>query len=73
MENWAYCGVGTDKGADIFIVAPTVVNSDDFNMPLDDKNRYRFMRALNMQKGIYEDGLRCTPRITPSSPSRPMC
>ena len=40
------------------IVAPTVVNSDDYNMPLDDKNRYRFMRALNMQKGIYEDGLR---------------
>ena len=58
MENWAYCGVGTDKGADIFIVGPTVVNSDDYNMSLDDKNWYRFMRALNMQKGIYEDGLR---------------
>lgn len=58
MENWAYYGVGAARDADIFIVAPTVGKYGDYNMPLDDKNKYRFTRSLNMQKGIYEDSLR---------------
>lgn len=58
MENWAYFGVGEGKDADIFIVAPTVGAYEDYNMPLDDKNRFRVTRSLNMQKGIYEGSLR---------------
>jgi len=57
-ENWAYYGVGEDKEADIFIVAPTVDMKSEYNMPIDDMNKSRLVRALNMQKGIYEDNLR---------------
>jgi len=58
LENWAYYGAGADSDADIFIVAPTVDSYDEYNMTCDDKNRFRFTRALNMQKGLYEDSLR---------------
>ena len=57
-ENWAYYGVGEDRDADVFIIAPTVDMRSEYNMPLDDKNKSRLTRALNMQKGIYEDSLR---------------
>ncbi len=57
-ENWAYYGVGEDKDADIFIVAPTVDMKSEYNMVVDDKNKSRLTRALNMQKDIYEDNLR---------------
>ena len=57
-ERWAYFAVGEDKDADIFIIAPTVDKYDEFNMTLDDNNKFRLVRALNMQKGIYEDGFR---------------
>jgi len=58
LENWAYYGVGEDRDADIFVIAPTVDKYDEYNMTLDDNNRFRLTRALNMQKGIYEDSLR---------------
>ena len=58
MENWAYFGAGADSDADIFIVGTTVDRYDEYNMTCDDKNRFRFTRALNMQKGLYEDSLR---------------
>ena len=52
-ERWAYFAVGEDKDADIFIIAPTVDKYDEFNMTLDDNNKFRLVRALNMQKGIH--------------------
>lgn len=58
MENWAFYGVGEDREADIFIIAPTVDKYDEYNMTIDDNNKFRLTRALNMQKGIYEDDLR---------------
>ena len=58
MENWAFYGVGEDREADIFIIAPTVDKYDEYNMTLDDNNKFRLTRALNMQRGIYEDDLR---------------
>ena len=57
-ENWAYYAVGDGRAADIFIVAPTVDMKSEYNMALDEKNLFRMKRALNMQKGIYEDELR---------------
>ena len=57
-ESWAFYAVGEDRYADIFIVAPTVDNRDEYNMTFDDDNLFRFKRALNMQKGLYEDSLR---------------
>lgn len=60
-EYWAYYGEGKDAQtaeADIFIIAPTVDKYDEYNMTLDDNNKFRLLRALNMEKGIYEDNLR---------------
>lgn len=57
-DRWAYFSVGEDRDADIFIVAPTVDKYDEFNMTLDENNKFRFIRALNMQKGLYEDSFR---------------
>lgn len=57
-ENWAYLGAGTDKPADVFLLCPTVHLGEGGlrNMPLDDgEARRRFVGALNMERGIYED------------------
>lgn len=58
-ENWAYLGVG-EKNTDLFLIAPTVYGSGTvFNMPVDDAaQRSRFVGALNMERGIYEDSCR---------------
>lgn len=55
---WAYYAVGEDKAADIFIIAPTVDMVSEYNMAVNEKNVLRLTRALNMQKGLYEDDLR---------------
>lgn len=57
-ENWAYHGIGETQDADVFLIAPTVFRGDEFilNMSVDDAEaRERFIGALNMQRGIYED------------------
>ncbi len=57
--NWAYYGIGEDKGADLFLICPTVDMKDEFNMSLDDeKTKASFLGALNMERGIYEDSTR---------------
>jgi len=61
-ENWAYFGIKTGlKEADLFLIAPTVFLGKEnvFNMSVgNDVMRQRFINALNMQRGIYEETCR---------------
>ena len=58
-ENWAYFNEGGGKGADIFLICPTVDMNDEYNMSLDDEEtKESFFGALNMERGIYEESLR---------------
>lgn len=58
-ENWAYYAVGEDKAADLFLIAPSVDTGDAFLMSLDDeKTKGKFLGALNMERGIYEENTR---------------
>lgn len=58
-ENWAYLGIGEDKKADLFLLCPTVYTGENTNMDLDDSEaRIKFIGALNMERGIYEDTCR---------------
>ncbi len=57
--NWAYFGEGEGKDADLFLIAPTVDVQDEYNMSMDDeKTKAKFLGALNMERGIYEDSTR---------------
>lgn len=59
MDNWAYYGIGDDKDADLFLIAPTVDINDEYNMSMDDKaTKENFLGALNMERGIYEGSTR---------------
>lgn len=58
LENWAYYAEGNDRDADVFVIAPTVDKYDEYNMTLDENNLFRLKRAINMQKGIYEESFR---------------
>lgn len=54
--NWAFCGVGENRAADLFIICPTVDMSEEYNMSLEDeKMRSRFVGSLNTEKGIFEE------------------
>ncbi len=58
-ENWAYFGIGEGKAADLFIICPTVDLRDEYNMSMDDEEtKEKFLGALNMERGIYEDAAR---------------
>lgn len=58
-ESWAYFAVGENKAADVFLVCPTVDTRDEYNMSVsDEKQRSKFVRALEMERGIYEDSAR---------------
>lgn len=53
---WAYFALGEDKGMDVFIVCPTVDTKSEANaLDLNDKLKSRFVNALDMEKGIFED------------------
>ncbi len=58
-DNWAYYAIGQNKDADLFIICPTVDMTDKYNMSMDDKDtKEKFLGALNMERGIYEDSTR---------------
>ncbi|MCR5508159.1 MAG: DUF3089 domain-containing protein [Lachnospiraceae bacterium] len=58
-DNWAYCGVGEEKEADLFLICPTVDMNDEFNMSMEDADtKANFLGALNMERGIYESDTR---------------
>ncbi|MDO4178318.1 MAG: DUF3089 domain-containing protein [Phascolarctobacterium sp.] len=57
-NNWAFFSVSEDKPVDVFIVCPTVDmgQAGNFNADItDEKIKNKFIGALNMEKGIYED------------------
>ncbi len=57
-ENWAYFAEGTGS-ADLFLICPLVDLKDEFNMSLsDDYTKQKFLGALNMERGIYEENTR---------------
>ena len=58
-DNWAYFGIGENREADLFLIAPTVDMNDEYNMSMDDEEtKSNFLGALNMERGIYEDSTR---------------
>lgn len=57
-DNWAYYAMGENKPVDIFLIAPTVDMGRDgsYNVTLiNETYKKRFVAALNMQRGIYEE------------------
>ena len=55
LENWAYFAEGSGP-VDLFLIAPLVDVNNEFNMSLsDDKTKAKFLGALNMERGIYEE------------------
>ena len=55
-ESWAYFALGEDTGVDVFLICPTVdTRSERNSFDLNDKLKGRFVSALDMEKGIYED------------------
>ena len=57
--NWAYFSMGEDKPADLFLICPTVDTRSYANaLDLNEKLKSRFIRALDQEKGVYEDSCR---------------
>ncbi|MBO4220774.1 MAG: DUF3089 domain-containing protein [Clostridia bacterium] len=55
-ENWAYLELGEDSGIDVFIVCPTVdTRSETNSFDLNEKLKQRFVSALDMEKGIFDE------------------
>ena len=55
-SSWAYFALGEDTGIDVFLVCPTVdTRSETNSFDLNDKLKGRFVSALDMEKGIYEE------------------
>ncbi len=61
-ENWAYyASADGETRADVFFVCPTVYGGSDdaCNMDMQDEDtKEAFLGAINMEKGIYEEGTR---------------
>ena len=59
---WAYReSEASDKPVDVFFVTPTVYGGKEgsYSMPLDSvKHRVKFLSAIDMEKGIYDDSAR---------------
>ncbi len=58
-ENWAYYSVGDNKPVDVFLICPTVDTRSERNaLDLNEKLKARFVNALDMERGIYEESAR---------------
>ena len=56
IENWAYFENDKNKDVDVFLICPTVDTKSETNsFDLNDKLKSKFINALDMEKGIYED------------------
>ncbi len=54
--SWAYFALGEEKGVDVFLICPLVDTRSERNAyDLNDKLKGRFVSALDMEKGIYEE------------------
>ena len=55
-ESWVYYALGEDTGVDVFLICPTVdTRSETNSFDLNEKLRRNFVRAIDMEKGIYEE------------------
>ena len=55
-ESWAYFALGEDTGVDVFLICPTVdTRSETNSFDLNEKLKGKFVSALDMEKGIYEE------------------
>ena len=56
QDNWAYFEIDQEKPVDVFLICPTVDTKSETNsFDLNDKLKGRFVNALDMEKGIYEE------------------
>ena len=54
--SWAYFALGEEKDVDVFLICPLVDTRSERNAyDLNEKLKGRFVNALDMEKGIYED------------------
>ena len=55
-DNWAYFELGEDRDVDVFLICPTVDTKSETNaFDLNDKLKGKFLYALDLEKGIYEE------------------
>ncbi|MBR0130493.1 MAG: DUF3089 domain-containing protein [Firmicutes bacterium] len=58
-SNWAYFEADKDKPIDVFLICPTVdTRSETNSFDLNEKLKGKFVSALDMERGIYEEGAR---------------
>ena len=54
--SWAYYAMGEDREVDVFLICPTVdTKSASNSFDLNEKLKGKFVNALDMEKGIYEE------------------
>ena len=54
--SWAYFALGEEKDVDVFLICPLVDTRSERNAyDLNEKLKGRFVNALDMEKGIYEE------------------
>ncbi|MBR3460067.1 MAG: DUF3089 domain-containing protein [Clostridia bacterium] len=54
--NWAYFELGEDREVDVFLICPTVDTKSKTNsLDINDKLKGRFIYALDLERGIFED------------------
>ena len=55
-ENWAYFELGEDREVDVFLICPTVdTRSETNSFDLNDKLKGKFIYALDLERGIFEE------------------
>ncbi len=55
-SNWAYFENDADREVDVFLICPTVdTRSETNSFDLNDKLKGRFLNALNMERGIFDE------------------
>ena len=55
-DNWAYFELGEDRAVDVFLICPTVdTRSETNSFDLNDKLRGKFIYALDLERGIFEE------------------
>ena len=55
-DNWAYFALGEDPKVDVFLICPTVdTNSETNSFDLNDKLKGKFIYALELERGIFEE------------------
>ncbi len=55
-DNWAYFELGEDREVDVFLICPTVdTRSETNSFDLNDKLKGKFIYALDLERGIFEE------------------